>query len=314
MSRSISVIEPVSLAIDTTKRLLFAPFDIVKWLGLGFTAWLAMLSGGSSLPNVSSFLNNGSDMQPLQAAWSWTLAHLALVISLAVCAGVFIVAVSLAIGWVSSRGKFMFLDNVVRNRAEIAEPWTRTRAQGNSYFLFSICLGLASLALLGIIVLTCVLVASPDITRNQFGANAIVAIILGVILLGLYGITLTCAMILLDDFIVPIMALRSCRALAAWREFFELFKANTGIFIIYMLFKIVLGWAVGAISIILCCCLCCVMWIPYIGTVILLPLFVFLRCYSLHFLEQFGKAFRSFHIQSIPANFITVGGETPTTP
>ena len=32
--------------------------------------------------------------------------------------------------------------------------------------------------------------------------------------------------------------------------------------------------------------------IPYLGTVILLPLFVFLRCYSLCFLEQFGPSWR----------------------
>ena len=312
MTQSISVIEPVHQAIATTKRLLFAPFDLLKWLGLGFTAWLAMLSDGSPTANFANLACKHPDAQPFQAAGDMILAHLALVIALAACIGVFILAAALVVAWVSSRGKFMFLDNVVRNRAEIAAPWKSTRAQGNSYFLFSLGFGLAALAVLGIILLIGALIAMPDITRHQFGANAIGAIILGGLLLMLYIIVLTCVMIFLGDFIIPIMALRSCRALAAWSEFFDLFKAHTGAFIRYLLFKVVLGWAAGAITLIFCCCLCCVMWIPYVGAVILLPLSVFLRCYSLHFLEQFGGRYQLFQREA--SEYLAVAHEPQGAP
>ncbi|MBU4429332.1 MAG: hypothetical protein KKE37_08280, partial [Verrucomicrobia bacterium] len=289
----------------------FSPFDMVKWLGLGFTAWLSLLGSGSPVLNFGNFWNKDSS-EPLQAAWNWTLAHLALVISLAACIGVCVLAVSLAVAWVASRGKFMFLDNVIHNRAEIVKPWERYRTQGNSYFLFSVCLGLASLAVLGAIILISTLIAMPDITRQHFGANAISAIVLGLLLFLVYGITLTAVMLFLEDFIVPIMALRSCRALTAWSLFFDLFKAHTGVFILYLLFRIVLGWAVGAISLVFCCFLCCVMWIPYVNTVIVLPLFVFVRCYSIHFLEQFGNEYRLFERES--TDFISVAREPPPTP
>ncbi len=309
MTQSISVIEPVQRAIATTRRLLFAPFDLLKWLGLGFTAWLAMLNDSSPAANLANLPGQRPCGQSFQTASEWILAHLALVIALAACIGVFILALALVSAWVGSRGKFMFLDNVARNRGEIAEPWRRTRVQGNSYFLFSIGFGLAALAVLGIIALTGVLIAIPDITRHQFGVNAIAALALGGLLLMLYIIVLTCVLIFLEDFIVPIMALRAGRALAAWSEFFDLFKAHTGAFIRYLLFKIVLGWAAGAISLIFCCCLCCVMWMPYVGTVILLPLFVFLRCYSLHFLEQFGGRYRL--LPGEEATYLAVAHEPP---
>jgi len=206
----------------------------------------------------------------------------------------------------------MFLDNVVRDRAEIAEPWQRNRVQGNSYFLFSIGFGLAALATLGVILLIGSLIAMPDITRQHFGANAVAAIVLGGLLFVLYMITLTGVLVFLEDFVVPLMFLRSCRALAAWSEFFDLFKAHTGSFILYLLFKIVLGWALGAISLIVFCCLCCVMWIPYVSTVILLPLFVFLRCYSLHFLEQFGGQYRLFQLDSM--DYLAVAREPSSKP
>jgi hypothetical protein len=36
------------------------------------------------------------------------------------------------------------------------------------------------------------------------------------------------------------------------------------------------------------CLAACLLAIPYVGTVLLLPLFVFTRCYALYFLEQLG--------------------------
>jgi hypothetical protein len=297
MSQSISVIEPLRRAMDTTRRLLFAPFDLVKWLGLGFTAWLAMLGEGGGGANFGNSFGSPHHSPVMKEAWAWTAAHLALVIAIVLCVGVVILAISLAVSWVSSRGKFMFLDNVVHNRAEIVAPWNQYRVQGNSYFLFSIGIGLVALAVLAVILLLSGLIAMPDITHRHFGAYAISAIILGGVLFLLYLIVLSCLLTFLEDFIVPIMALRSCRALAAWREFFVLFKAQAGMCLLYLLFKMVLGWAVAAITLVLCCCLCCLVVLPYLGTVLILPLLVFLRCYSLHFLEQFGDQYRLFRQQ-----------------
>ncbi len=308
MSQTISVIAPISRAIDTAKQLLFVPFAPLKWLGLGFVVWLAMLGGNVNTTSGNLFVKLAA--LPCQAALEWTMAHGALLILLAVFAGVFLLVVSLAVSWVSSRAKFIFMENVVRDRADIIEPWQRHRAQGNSYFLFSVAFALAALAMLGVIMLIGALVAMPDITRHHFGANAMAAIVLGGLLFGFYAITLHSLLIFLEDFIVPLMFLRSCRALVAWSEFFKLFKAHTGSFILYLLFRIMLGWALGAISLVVFCCLCCVMWIPYVSTVMFLPLFVFLRCYSLHFLEQFGGEYRVFLSGSV--DYLAVVREVPS--
>jgi len=42
------------------------------------------------------------------------------------------------------------------------------------------------------------------------------------------------------------------------------------------------------VSLVALCLTCCLAAISYVGTVILLPLLVFVRCYSLYFIEQFG--------------------------
>ena len=99
------------------------------------------------------------------------------------------------------------------------------------------------------------------------------------------------------DFVVPIMFLRRNRCLQAWKELGSLISGHVGIFILYFLFQIVLCMAIGiivvAVTIATCCC-CCLLLLPYIGTVLLLPVLMFKRCYSLYFLAQFGREFDVF--------------------
>jgi hypothetical protein len=94
------------------------------------------------------------------------------------------------------------------------------------------------------------------------------------------------------------MFLRRNQCLPAWKELTALISGHIGTFILYFLFQIVLGMAIGIIvlgAIVITCCLaCCVMIIPYVGTVLLLPVLMFQRCYSLYFLAQFGRDYDVF--------------------
>ncbi len=101
--------------------------------------------------------------------------------------------------------------------------------------------------------------------------------------------------VLLEDFVVPTMYLRNAPVMSAWRIVrAEVLAGNVGTIILYFLMKIVLAIAVGIIGIMATCLTCCLAAIPYLGTVILLPLFVFTRCYPVCFLEQLGPSWKFF--------------------
>lgn len=302
----ISVVEPVGKALGTVRRVLFAPFNLIKWLGLGFTAWLASLTEGFA-PNFNLMPNNTFDSPAGHRALTWIQAHLALVISAGIGMAIVILAVTLVMAWASCRGKFMFLDNVLNNRAEIQAPWHRFSRQGNSLFLFSICFGIAALAVLATLGLLLLFVAWPDIGRHNFGINALGAILLGVLFFMSYILVLGCLLAFLNDFIVPLMILRSCRVMTAWGLFLDLFKAHVGVFVLYLLFRLVLTLMISSVVMLACCLLCCTVLIPYVGTIILLPVFVFWRSYSVHFLEQFGGVYRLFGMGT--SQYITVQQE-----
>ncbi|HEX41388.1 MAG TPA: hypothetical protein ENN81_04925 [Phycisphaerales bacterium] len=103
---------------------------------------------------------------------------------------------------------------------------------------------------------------------------------------------------LTEDFVVPIMYLETSSCLCAWGRFMEQLKAHFGMIVLYLLFQIVLAMAIGVLLFVVvmatCCVACCILMIPYVGTVLLLPVLVFKRSYSLYFLQQFGPEFDVF--------------------
>src|SRR5689334_19697218 len=121
----ISVIAPVSAALERVKQVLFRPFNLGKWLAIGFCAWLALLGqqGGGGGGNYNFGSHNGPTRQGLldglNRAKDYVAENAAWIIP--VVAVVLLVAVGLALlfNWLSSRGKFMFLHCVALNKAEV---------------------------------------------------------------------------------------------------------------------------------------------------------------------------------------------------
>jgi hypothetical protein len=94
---------------------------------------------------------------------------------------------------------------------------------------------------------------------------------------------------LLDDFVVPLMVVRNARVGEAWRMCrAEVLSGNIGGVVLFYLLRLVLGIAIVIATFVLSCLTCCLTVLPYIGTVIMLPVFVFSRAYPLYYLEQLG--------------------------
>ena len=75
-------------------------------------------------------------------------------------------------------------------------------------------------------------------------------------------------------------------------------SANAGRFALYILFYILITLVIGsvlfALILVTCCCAGRVMALPYLGTVLLLPILVFKRSYSTFYLAQYGPEYNVF--------------------
>ncbi|MFO1458416.1 MAG: hypothetical protein U1G08_03340 [Verrucomicrobiota bacterium] len=300
------VFSPLSAAWEHMLRLLFRPFDPTRWLVVGFTAWLATLgrmgtSFGGRAPGSGTQGKTSFDVEGLWSeARDWIQENWAWLLPVALAALVLGFALYLLMLWLSSRGEFQFYHNVSTGRAEVAAPWRAYRNHGNSLFLFRLVLSLTGLL--------CIL---PLIAAGGWSAVALfdgradrampVALFSLAILL-LLVVSLVWAVIskLTRDFVVPVMAMRTLSCRAAWGVFGSLMASDPVNFLMYFLFQILLWVGVGialvAAVLLTCCIAACFLAIPYVGTVLLLPVFVFFRSYSLHFLAQYGPEWNSLSV------------------
>lgn len=280
-----SVLDPLSRAIDDTVRILFRPFDATKWLVLGFCAWLAQLGEGGG-PNLGSQFRKKEDpWDRILTVWGWIEDHLALVVVLA--ALVFLLGIFLL--WVSSRGKLVFVDGVIHDRAAVSEPWARFAAAGNSLFWLRLVIGLAFFAVflvLGTFLVRELLAMGLD--RHRPGPGDLLALALWALTFAPLVLVALFVGLVLEDFVVPILWLRRTGALPAVREALTFLSTHLGMFVLYVLLKFVLALCIFLVSCIAVCVTCCIAALPFVGVVILLPLYVFRRSFSLEFLSQFG--------------------------
>jgi len=316
----IGVAEPITPAYERVKQMLFKPFDLGKWFIIGFCAWLATLgeSGGFNTGYHGNFGDShhagAHQAESFQHFYFQARDYMQENLYWILPVAVFLVLLSLAIWvvltWLSSRGKFMFLHCIALDVAEVQVPWQRHVRTANSLCWFRLGLGLVGmlvmlplLVLIAAVIIKMIMAGEPNLPAIMLT----VGLVMGFILVALvFGIIRKFLM----DFVVPIMFLRGGSCLAAWREFFNLLSSHPGKFTLYLLFQIVLAIAIGTLvlfTILLTCCVAgCLMALPYLGTVLLLPVLIFQRSYALYYLAQYGPQYDVFPKPPTP--------EPPTTP
>jgi hypothetical protein len=317
--REINVVGPITPACERVQQMLFKPFDLAKWITLGFCAWLAGLgeSGGGGSYGYNGDNHGGNQAgQPLEqfrhfyhAAGDYMTANLVWIVPLAIFLVLAGVALWVLVLWLSSRGKFMFLHCVALDKAEVEVPWRQFAGAANRLLRFRVVLGLIAMGImLPLLGLAAIVILRMVLRGEADAAGVVTALALGLAFVFL-ALVLTVIRKFMVDFVVPIMFLRGGGCWAAWREFYALLSANVANFALYILFQIVLTMAIGIIvllAILATCCIAgCLLLLPFLGTVLLLPVLVFKRAYPLYYLAQYGPQYDVFPVPpalpSLPA-------------
>ena len=284
----IQIFKPFGEAFELMKKILFQPFDLKKWFIIGFAAWLANLGGGGGGFNYR--YDRGEDFQKLNETIS-RIPHPVLITGICALIAVVLLLVVL-FAWLRARGRFMFIDCIVKNRGAIAEPWREFRTEGNSYFLFSLTAAVCLVLFAALVSAPLVYVAIRGRFYLSLHRDRLEPYVLLITALWVFIILLVVfAWALIVNFMVPVMYRRRCRAYQAFRAATSLIARHPGEIVLYCLFLIVVAVASAMVGCVVTCATCCIAAIPYVGTVILLPIFVLLRSFSLLFLRQFGPEY-----------------------
>ena len=296
----IEIFKPFGRAFELMKRILFQPFDLKKWLVIGFAAWLANLGAGGAGFGNFNYPNNRREGT---LKFNETISQIPQpVLIAAICVlicGVLLLIVLFA--WLRARGRFILVDCIVRNRAAIVAPWKEFRGEGNSFFLFSLLVVLVVVPVIVIAGLVLILPFAPG--RDQ--AEPGVGFWIGISLTAFISVCLIFIWAVASQLMVPIMYRQRCRAPLAFSQAVALVSSHPGPILLYVLFLLLLAVAAVMVSCAVTCVTCCIAAIPYVGTVILLPIPVTLGAFSLLFLRQFGPDYDVW-AGFIPPEFLPV--------
>ena len=288
-----SPIDAATAAYEHTRRHLF-PFKFERWLSLGLVAFLDQCGRGSGgignikvvnpFPNVGSSGAGNAD-GGLGQVGAWMGAHVALVVGLAALAIALIVALMALVLWINSRATFVYVENVATGGTEIARPWRAHAERARSYFAwnFGLALGfmVALLSLLG-------LGAAAVLTLADHGSQLVAALLVLVPLLLLLIVAASLLSVALRDFAAPIQMAAGVGCGAALRLVAALVRAHPLAFFLYVVLKVVFGFAQGMLLLVAACFTCCCILIPVVTQTFLQPLFFFERAWPLYLLRQMG--------------------------
>lgn len=235
---------------------------------------------------------------------AWFMIIVASIIALIV----FIIILSFVLTWLRCRGKFMFIDALVKDEGReisIKEKWRTSKKLGNSYFIFSIIISLINLAVtflsLGVYALLLYKWIVDMISAGEFicpSGSVITFTVVWTLIFLIFSIAIVIVMITFDD-IGTLMMYR--RGIGSWTAFKHTIGAIVGnpvgiiqYLIIIMIYSIIATSLVAIVQF-LTCCLCCIGYImimlPFVWMLAELPLFVFRQFFLIEFAKQFGDDF-----------------------
>ncbi len=292
-TNNISAIEPMSPAWNHMVRICFKPFSFKKWLALGFCAFLAQCGeqNGNSIQNIGNRPSTTIASEVTDLISNNVEAFIFIVVGVALL----LITLIVLTFWLSSRGKFMLLDGIVKNRGDIKEPWREFKREGNSLCIFSIIL---TICMSGVFVLFAAIpltIAIPDFQDEQLTGVGWTAIVVGSVLLLCYILGTIAVTFFTRVFLVPTMYQRRVKALEACRIAYSTFvKQHIGQSMLFLLFLFLLGIGASTIMIFGVCLTCCIGALPYVSSVLFLPITVFFACYALCYIQQFGHEWTFF--------------------
>src|SRR5438477_1429044 len=242
----IEIFKPFGEAFELMKRILFQPFDLKKWFAIGFAAWLASLGGGGG-GGFNYPYNEREDAHKLNEIIS-QIPHSVLIAG--ICAFIAVVlSLVVLFAWLRARGRFMFIECIVKNRGAIAEPWREFRTEGNSYFLFSLTAAVCLVLLAALLSAPLVYVAIRGRFYLSLHRDRLEPYVLLITALWVFIILLVVfAWALMVNFMVPVMYRRRCRAYQAFRAATSVISRHPGEIVLYCLFLIVLALACAMVG------------------------------------------------------------------
>ena len=130
--------------------------------------------------------------------------------------------------------------------------------------------------------------------NDAFAGLSFAAVFIAVLVLSVFAVVAAYVSLFLDSFVVPIMYRFDLKATDAWRALLPWLSSHGGWFVLYGVVILLLALGFGLVFLLVCLVTCCIAALPYVGTVVFLPVWVTYRAFSVEFLAQLHPDFDLF--------------------
>lgn len=290
-----SCIQAIYDAWARMTTVLFKPFDVTLWFGIGLCAWFASV-GRHDWINVIDLTDLVGKVKAGATAGGWAevVSVLSGTIKERLLAVLTVSAVALAalfsvlMMWVRARGALVFVDRWHRPRAPLAQTWRALRQAGNSLFVVRLVVMIAFLAVLLLGTWLGFSLGLADPAAWSAVPTAPHLFWLGGVLLVVAAWWVVSEMD--RQFVVPIMYWRRFTAVDAWRLVVVFCNRQPFAIIRFLLLRLAFEAAVlvGIVIVtpLTCCLFPVVLGIPYFGSVAFLPVTFIRRGLGVSYLRQ----------------------------
>lgn len=291
--------------MDRTRDILWPP-DRRVWIRIFF---LSLFIGGTLLTSFNTDMFGQFDFFLLITNPDIVASYL----SLLVIIGILCIVTGLILLYIKSVFSYVFIDVLKNRHLSIRDAFLIQMRRGVQYFVFYVLIMIVASA---IIMIIAVIFLIPLLIQSEGKLLLFVDVIFSYLVLSLVALfPIWVVLVIMYDFVIPLMLYNDCSIYTAWEKAFSLFLKNKQKIVIYLIIRIILTLVVtGIIGIIsfylgfllntlftaipvvyLVQVICSVCVIISISLFLMTPVVTFFRFFSLIFLSQFDTRYAEFN-------------------
>ncbi len=248
--------KPISTAFDKARKLLLEPFNAWTWLKLILIVFLAGTGSsrlGSNFSNLFNYQTGPSDSYAIEQSINSLLSNSTLVLIL-IGLVVLLIAIILIFAYLRNVFSFVFIRAVASGDVSIIKPMMESLGMGFRLFIFTLVVGLLTLAVVVLFILAMILCILLVVNTGVSGAAGIFVLLMAIaviiiLLLLMIAFSLASAIFVgfTYDFVAPMVLFKGTGVVEGWRQLWASIKKDWMQYGVYVLTHWALELAVGIV-------------------------------------------------------------------
>jgi len=249
--------KPITTAFEKTRKLLLEPFDAWTWLKL--TIIVFFVGTGTSrlsnnFSNMANYRTGSSDSYAIEQGINSVLSNTVLIMAI-VALVVLVVALALLFAYLRNVFSFVFIRALTAGDVRIIKPLMDNLGRGFRLFVFTLLVGLLTLAVVLafiFIMVLCVLLALKVGVSGAVGLMVLLLAILVILILILAMVAFSVAMSIFIgftyDFVAPMVYFKGMGIVESWKWLWASIKKDWQQYGVYVLARWALEFALGIVT------------------------------------------------------------------